>query len=152
MLQIACIGIGNWGKALVRTFEELEDISLGYCCDISLQHIQSIQVRNLGCRRVTEYKEVLSDKNIGAVAIATHTQAHYQLTKDTLLANKHVFVEKPIATVLPGKVIHEDALVGAGAVVTRDVPSRTIVIGVPAKKFKNVPPEQWLENQNDKRK
>jgi UDP-2-acetamido-3-amino-2,3-dideoxy-glucuronate N-acetyltransferase len=37
------------------------------------------------------------------------------------------------ATILPGLVIGESAMVGAGAVVTRDVPDFAIVAGVPAK-------------------
>jgi acetyltransferase-like isoleucine patch superfamily enzyme len=37
------------------------------------------------------------------------------------------------ATLLPGVTIGERALVGAGAVVTKDVPSRAVVIGNPAK-------------------
>jgi sugar O-acyltransferase (sialic acid O-acetyltransferase NeuD family) len=36
------------------------------------------------------------------------------------------------ATILPRLTIHADAVVGAGAVVTRDVPPGTTVIGVPA--------------------
>ena len=51
------------------------------------------------------------------------------------------------AVILPGKVIGEDAVVGAGAVVTRDVPARMIVIGNPAKELRKVPEEQLLENQ-----
>jgi UDP-2-acetamido-3-amino-2,3-dideoxy-glucuronate N-acetyltransferase len=51
------------------------------------------------------------------------------------------------ATILPGKVIGEDALVAAGAVVTGDVPPRKIFAGVPAKELRDVPPEQLLENQ-----
>lgn len=36
---------------------------------------------------------------------------------------------------------------GAGAVVTKDVPPRKVVVGVPAKVIKDVPQEQLLENQ-----
>ena len=36
------------------------------------------------------------------------------------------------ATVLPGVRVGEASIVGAGAVVTRDVPARTLVVGVPA--------------------
>ncbi len=48
---------------------------------------------------------------------------------------------------LPGVVIGEDALVAAGSVVTRDVPARTIVLGQPARPWREVPVEQLLENQ-----
>jgi len=50
-------------------------------------------------------------------------------------------------TVLPGLTLGEDALVAAGSVVTRDVPARKIVLGSPAKIWRDVPPEQLLENQ-----
>lgn len=42
------------------------------------------------------------------------------------------------ATVLPGVTIGENAVVAAGAVVTRDVPPNTIVAGVPAKPVKKI--------------
>ena len=42
------------------------------------------------------------------------------------------------ATLLPGVRIGEDALVGAGAVVTRDVPPRAVVAGNPAQVIKGI--------------
>ena len=42
------------------------------------------------------------------------------------------------ATILPGITIGENAIVAAGSVVTKDVPSNTIVAGVPAKHVKNI--------------
>jgi len=45
-------------------------------------------------------------------------------------------------TVLPGVEIGVEAFVGAGAVVTKDVPPRVIVAGVPARKIGEVP-EDW---------
>jgi len=52
------------------------------------------------------------------------------------------------AVILPGKIVGEDALVAAGSVVTNDAPARKIVAGVPAKPFRDVPPEQLLAAQN----
>lgn len=52
------------------------------------------------------------------------------------------------ASILPGIVIGEDALVAAGSVVTKDVPARKIVMGVPARIVRDVPEEQLLENQS----
>ena len=50
-------------------------------------------------------------------------------------------------TVLPGITLEEDALVAAGSVVTRNVPARKIVLGNPARVWRDVPTEQLLENQ-----
>jgi acetyltransferase-like isoleucine patch superfamily enzyme len=48
------------------------------------------------------------------------------------------------ATVLSGVVIGENALVGAGSVVTKDVPANAIVAGNPAKVFRVVSPQEQL--------
>jgi UDP-2-acetamido-3-amino-2,3-dideoxy-glucuronate N-acetyltransferase len=45
----------------------------------------------------------------------------------------------------PGVEIGEEAFVAAGAVVTRDVPARAVVMGVPAKVVREVPEEDLLE-------
>ncbi len=54
------------------------------------------------------------------------------------------------ATILPGKTIHRDGTVAAGAVVTKDVPEQTIVAGNPARPFRKVPETQLMENNLDK--
>lgn len=51
------------------------------------------------------------------------------------------------SVLLPGIEIGEDALVAAGSVVTKDVPPKTIVLGSPAKAWKEVPKEQLIEEQ-----
>ena len=51
------------------------------------------------------------------------------------------------ATLCPGIEIGEEAFVGAGAVVTKDVPPRTVVVGNPARVLREVPDEELLENQ-----
>ena len=42
------------------------------------------------------------------------------------------------AVIIAGVTIGENAIVGAGAVVTKDIPPDTIVVGVPAKKLRDV--------------
>jgi acetyltransferase-like isoleucine patch superfamily enzyme len=48
------------------------------------------------------------------------------------------------AVLCPGVEIGEDAFVGAGAVVTRDVPPRTVVVGNPARVLREVPEDELL--------
>lgn len=54
------------------------------------------------------------------------------------------------ATILPGKVLNPDACVAAGAVLTKDAPGDTIVVGNPAKPLREVPELQLLKNNLDK--
>lgn len=51
------------------------------------------------------------------------------------------------AVLLPGVVIGEDALIAAGAVVTKDIPTKKIVVGCPARVWKDVPEEQLIRAQ-----
>ena len=45
---------------------------------------------------------------------------------------------------LPGIEIGEEAFVGAGAVVLKDVPPRALVVGNPAREIRDVPDEELL--------
>jgi len=49
------------------------------------------------------------------------------------------------AVLCPGVEIGEEAFVGAGAVVTKDVPARTVVVGSPARVLRAVPDEELLD-------
>jgi acetyltransferase-like isoleucine patch superfamily enzyme len=51
------------------------------------------------------------------------------------------------AILCPGVEVGEEAFVGAGAVVTKDVPPRALVVGNPARVLREVPDEELLENQ-----
>jgi acetyltransferase-like isoleucine patch superfamily enzyme len=50
------------------------------------------------------------------------------------------------ARILPGIEIGEEAFVATGSVVTRNVPPRALVMGVPAKKVRDVADEELIEN------
>jgi acetyltransferase-like isoleucine patch superfamily enzyme len=51
------------------------------------------------------------------------------------------------AVLCPGIEIGEEAFVGAGAVVTKDVPPRKLVVGSPARVLRDVPDDELLEHQ-----
>jgi myo-inositol 2-dehydrogenase/D-chiro-inositol 1-dehydrogenase len=56
----------------------------------------------LGIRRVVkDYHELLADKDIEAILIATSTDTHAFIMKDVAAAGKHIFCEKPLALDLP---------------------------------------------------
>ena len=49
------------------------------------------------------------------------------------------------AILCPGIEVGEEAFVGAGAVVTKDVPPRTVVVGSPARVIRDVPEDELLQ-------
>ncbi|MEA3297224.1 MAG: N-acetyltransferase [candidate division Zixibacteria bacterium] len=100
---------------------------------------------------ITAYSEV-EDRVFVAPCVATSNDNFIGRTKERFKHFKGVTIRKGArlgvhSTILPGKVIHEDALVAASALVTSDAPSEKIVTGIPAKIFRDVPPEQLLKNQ-----
>ena len=48
-------------------------------------------------RVVRDYHELLEDKDIEAILIATSTDTHAFIMKDVARAGKHIFCEKPLA-------------------------------------------------------
>jgi acetyltransferase-like isoleucine patch superfamily enzyme len=52
------------------------------------------------------------------------------------------------AILCPGVVIGEEAFVGAGAVVTKDVEPRMLVVGSPARVLRTVSADELLENES----
>jgi serine O-acetyltransferase len=101
---------------------------------------------------ITAYSEV-EDRVFVAPCVATSNDNYIGRTEERFKHFKGVTIKKGGrigvgAVILPGKVIGEDALIAAGAVLTHDAEARQIHAGVPAKKFRAVPKEQLLENQN----
>jgi UDP-2-acetamido-3-amino-2,3-dideoxy-glucuronate N-acetyltransferase len=93
--KVAVIGIGNWGKNLVRNFAHQG--ALGMVCDVDPRRLENVQ-REYPTTRVTDqYDAVLQDPEIKAVVIATPSDSHFVLAKQALLAGKHIYVEKPLA-------------------------------------------------------
>jgi UDP-3-O-[3-hydroxymyristoyl] glucosamine N-acyltransferase len=94
----------------------------------------------------------LEDRVFVAPGVVTSNDNFVGRTQERFKHFKGVTVKKggrigAGSVTLPGVTIHEDGLVAAGSTVTRDVPARTIVVGKPAKVWREVPKEQWLENQ-----
>jgi predicted dehydrogenase len=94
---IGQIGVGNWGRALLRNFSSLEEVRVKKVCDLNQQMLQKVRSDYSQSELTTKDEEVLRDSEIEAVVIASPSTEHARLTSLTLNAGKHVFVEKPMA-------------------------------------------------------
>ena len=92
---VAVVGMGYWGKNLVRNFHELGVLSA--VCD-SNRAVEAICKQEYdGVKFYGELSSILADSDIRAVALATPAVTHYDMAKAALKAGKDVFVEKPLA-------------------------------------------------------
>lgn len=93
--DIAVIGCGYWGKNIIRDVYQMG--RLGYVCDSDREALDKVRTGLNGVEFVTDYRDLLVNKGIRGVIIATPAVTHYRLALEFLNADKNVFVEKPIA-------------------------------------------------------
>src|SRR3989454_11305660 len=93
--KIAVVGVGYWGKNLVRNFYERG--ALATLCDADGSVEGKYQQQSPGVRFCRDFRSVLADPAITAVALATPAVTHYEMAKAALEAGKDVLVEKPLA-------------------------------------------------------
>ncbi|TWT82098.1 putative oxidoreductase YdgJ [Planctomycetes bacterium CA13] len=97
MIRVGIIGLGYWGPNLVRCFSELENCKVTAVCDRDCNQLLRITDRFPQVRPCESLEEMLEQKLIDAVVIATPTETHYELTMKALEHDLHVFVEKPLS-------------------------------------------------------
>lgn len=90
------VGCGNWGKNLVRNFYHLGFLKV--LCDLDAELLARLKKQYPGVTTTSRFEDILTNPDIAAVVISTPSHTHYRLARAALLADKHVYVEKPIAT------------------------------------------------------
>src|SRR5882757_4461016 len=97
-IKVGVVGCGYWGPNLVRNFRSLPDCDMKMMCDLSekrLSHLRSLYPEVEGS---SDYSHMLNGVGLDAVIIATAVKSHFPLAKASLLAGKHTFIEKPMAS------------------------------------------------------
>jgi predicted dehydrogenase len=97
VINLGVIGAGYWGPNLIRNFGVAKRSRVIRCADLDRGRLQHMEELYPHLQTTTDYREVLDDPEITAVAIATPVSTHFKLAMDALAARKHVFVEKPLA-------------------------------------------------------
>lgn len=97
MVKVGIIGCGHWGPNHIRIFSQLPNSQSLMCADLNDQMLSKIKKLFPEIEITKDYKDILNNADIDAVCIAAPTKLHYQLTKESLEADKHVLCEKPLA-------------------------------------------------------
>jgi predicted dehydrogenase len=97
-LNIAIVGCGYWGPNLLRNFSQIPDCHVTACCDLDDKKLARMKTLYPAITATRNFEEIVADSSIDAVAIATPVRAHAALAKACLERDKHVLLEKPMAT------------------------------------------------------
>lgn len=124
-IRVGFIGVGNRGTQLLERFMQNEDVEVAALCDTYEPYMirdysrvhpryQGLPVPRMGenfGKKVKQYKDfrnLLEDKNIDAVCIATPDHWHAIQMIQAVEAGKDVYVEKPLTiTLLEGRKMIE---------------------------------------------
>jgi predicted dehydrogenase len=97
-ITFAQIGCGYWGPNLLRNFSAAKNCRVKYLADMSEERRRFVE-QNYPCTQaIADVQPILDDPEVDAVIVATPAGSHFELARKVLLAGKHVFVEKPLAT------------------------------------------------------
>src|ERR1051326_4045151 len=93
--NVAVVGVGYWGKNLARNFYDLGALSA--LCDADSSVETAARLKYDGVKFYRDFRQLLADPVVSAIALATPAITHYEMAKAALEAGKDVFVEKPLA-------------------------------------------------------
>jgi predicted dehydrogenase len=97
MINVAVVGAGAWGKNHIRVFSEIPNVRLKYICDQDSSKLSSLEKAYPQSKMVKDLSPILLDSEVRGVVVASSAFSHYSLSKEILLADKDVLVEKPMA-------------------------------------------------------
>jgi predicted dehydrogenase len=117
MIRAAIVGLGWWGKTLVESVQGTSNViqfTAGAARTLS-PDIQKFGELH-GLKLVQNLDELLADRRIGAIVLATPHSLHTSQVIAAAKAGKHVFCEKPFALHKADAEAAVDAVKKAGVV------------------------------------
>ena len=95
-IRIGILGSGGFSRFSVEAFLQVPGVAVSGVYDISSANAKSFSSK-FNCRIFNSQKVLLNDDKTDIIYISTPPNLHYQNSKDSLLAGKHVICEKPAA-------------------------------------------------------
>lgn len=109
-VRLGFIGVANRGGQLMDAFEVQDDAEIAAVCDVYQPVLEEAQKRAPGSKAYQDYRDLLAQKDIDAIVIATPDHWHALQSIDACKAGKDVYVEKPLCiTVREGRMMVEAA-------------------------------------------
>lgn len=91
-VRVALVGCGGRGRYVSKFMREVDGVDLVAVCDVYAPKAQEGGAKSYG-----DFRKVLEDRDVDAIHIATPEHWHAAITVLSIQADKHVYVEKPLA-------------------------------------------------------
>lgn len=100
-IRVGVVGSGSRGTYVMGVFQKNPGVTIAAICDVYEPNLEralstAAKAQAKAPTSYRNYRDLLADKNIDAVLIATPEHWHYQMVIDALAAAKDVYVEKPL--------------------------------------------------------
>ncbi len=92
---IGCGGMANGHMSALMAMKDKAGVEVGAVCDIYRKRLDAA-AQKTGGKPFADYRELLAQKDLDYVLIATPEHWHHRMILDALEAGKHVYVEKPM--------------------------------------------------------
>lgn len=96
-LNLGFIGLGGRGNELLNAFGRLSDVRIAALCDPDAARLDVAAKQHADAQTYRDLRQLLDNRDIDAVAIATCNHWHALAAIWACQAGKHVYVEKPLA-------------------------------------------------------
>lgn len=95
--KLGMIGLGNRAQRHLGALKTMADVKIAALCDIQAERMRAAQNGPAADAALyVDYRELLADKNVAAVAIVTPNYLHAEMAIAAMEAGKDVLLEKPI--------------------------------------------------------
>ncbi len=114
-IVMGAIGCGGQGTGLLKSFAEMKGVELAYVCDPDTEHANNAakeieKISGKAPKIVKDLRQVLDDKSVDAVTVATPDHWHAPAAILACESGKHVYVEKPCShNIREGRLLVEAA-------------------------------------------
>jgi predicted dehydrogenase len=98
MMNLGVIGVGYWGPNIIRNAYANKRFNVSVCADKKDDRLKYIASFYPTIRTTRDYKEIIHDPDIDAVAICTPVFSHHEIALAALKAGKHILIEKPMTS------------------------------------------------------
>ena len=100
-IGIGVIGSGSRGTFVMGVFQKDPAVRINAICDVYEPNLEKAlsaasKAQGVAPKAYRNYKELLADKSVDAVLIATPEHWHHRMVLDAMAAGKDVYIEKPL--------------------------------------------------------